>query len=233
MWSASVSTDIRMHPHVVDVSLGKDTSGQRLTYLLRPNVTRPTRDLVPSLDTPPATDLSELSANDIDTESELVSDRDASDVEGSQPQSHAAGLTSIAEVGSDASAPASPLVGAIYVTASVPPSSGLDSDTWSILGESDIEGDLSAPEGDLAGSVASLSLSDASEFDAERTPLTAVRRRQGPDAIRSRFLERQRRSASSPSRSPARRTPHRPRTRADPVRSYLNGRRSFYDYVFV
>ncbi|KAI0779375.1 hypothetical protein C8Q74DRAFT_1258697 [Fomes fomentarius] len=215
------------------VSFSKNASGQRLTYLLRPNVTRPTHDIVPSLDTPPATDLSELSANDFDTESELVSDRDASDVEGSQPQSHAAGLTSIAEVGSDASAPASPLVGAIYVTAAVPPSSGLDSDTWSILGESDIEGDLSAPEGDLAGSVASLSLSDA-EFDAERSPLAAARRRQGPDAIRSRFLERQRRSASSPSRSPARRTPHRPRTRVDPVpvRSY-NGRRSFYDYVFV
>ena len=78
---------------------GKDTSAQRLTYLLRPNVTRPTHHAVPTLDTPPVTDLSELSATDFDTESELVSDRDASDVEGPSPSASGPGLTAIVEVG--------------------------------------------------------------------------------------------------------------------------------------
>ena len=184
------------------------------------------------------TDLSELSATDFDTESELLSDRDASDVEGPSPSASGPGLTAIVEVGSDVSAPASPAVGAVYVARTVPPMSGFESDGWSVLGESDadVDGDMSAPEGDLAGSVASLSLSDA-DGDVERTPIasTGVRRRQGPDALRSRLLERQRRSASSPSPSPARRAPRRARHRAEPapVRPQLNGRRSFYDYLFA
>ncbi|KAI0705074.1 hypothetical protein C8T65DRAFT_653130 [Cerioporus squamosus] len=217
------------------VSFSKDTSGQRLTYLLRPNVTRPTH-AAPTLDTPPVTDLSELSATDFDTESELVSDRDASDIEGPNPPAR---MTSIVEVSSDASAPSSPAMGAAYVTRAVPPASasGRESDGWSVLGESDIDvdGDLSAPEDDLASSVASLSLGDAGG-DVERTPVAmGMRRRQGPDALRSRLLERQRRSASSPSPSPARRAPPRPRQRAEhaSVRPQLNGRRSFYDYLFA
>lgn len=218
-------------PLLTRSATGKDTSGHRLTYLLRPNITRPTRHDVPTLDTPPTTDLSELSANDFDTESELVSDRDASDIEGPPSQPRATGLLAIVEVGSDASAPASPAVGAVYATRAVPPMSGLDSDGWSVLGESDAEGDLSAPEADLVPGVAAMSLSDA-EFDAERTPMAAARRRQGPEALRSRLFERQRRSASSPSRSPARRAPHRPRQRLEPVRPQLNGRRSFFDYLF-
>ena len=168
--------------------LGKETSGQRLTYLLRPNVTRPSYNAVPTLDTPPVTDLSELSANDFDTESELVSDRDTSEVEGPAPP---AGLTAIVELGSDASAPASPVLGAVYATRAGPAATGFDSDEWSVLGESDAEGDLSEGVAGLA------------DEDAERTPMAAARRRQsgGPDALRSRLLERQRRSASSPSRS--------------------------------
>ncbi|RPD57629.1 hypothetical protein L226DRAFT_532132 [Lentinus tigrinus ALCF2SS1-7] len=221
------------------VSFSKDASGQRLTYLLRPNVTRPTHHAAPTLDTPPVTDLSEFSATDFDTESELVSDRDASDVEGPSPSGPGSRLTAIVEVGSDASAPASPAVGAVYVARAIPPISGFESDGWSVLGESDVDvdGDMSAPEpeGDLAGSVASLSLSDA-DADVERTPMVSgVRRRQGPDALRSRLLERQRRSASSPSPSPARRATHRARQRAEAahVRSQLNGRQSFYDYLFA
>ncbi|TFK90035.1 hypothetical protein K466DRAFT_485508 [Polyporus arcularius HHB13444] len=218
------------------VSFSKDTSGQRLTYLLRPNVTRPTHSVVPTLDTPPVTDLSELSATDFDTESELVSDRDLSDVEGPNPNAR---MTAIVEAASDASAPSSPAMGAVYVTRAIPPASasGLESDAWSVLGESDVdvEGDLSASEDDLAGSVASLSLSDAGG-DIERTPVAiGARRRQGPDALRSRLLERQRRSASSPSPSPSRRAPTRPRQRAEhaSVRPQVNGRRSFYDYLFA
>ena len=44
------------------------------------------------------------------------------------------------------------------------------------------------------------------EMGMERTPL-ADQQRQGPDVLRSRLLERQRRAASLPSRSPARRIP--------------------------
>ncbi|EJF65508.1 hypothetical protein DICSQDRAFT_144145 [Dichomitus squalens LYAD-421 SS1] len=213
------------------VSFSKDTSGQRLTYLLRPNVTRPTRYAAPTLDTPPVTDLSELSATDLDTESEIVSDRgDLSDAEGPSAPAPSHALSAIVE-GSDASAPASPRLVPV-------PSAALDSDGWSVVGESDAEaeGDMSAPEpeGDLVGSVASLSVSDAEGgIDLERTPL-ADRRRQGPDVLRSRLLERQRRSASSPSRSPARRAPPRAKQRMNPaVRLQLTGRRSFYDYLFA
>ncbi len=184
------------------------------------------------------TDLSELSATDLDTsESELTSDAEA--LSPVSP-SAAAALTAIAETASDASAPPSPAlapVNASAVYASRGPQismAALDSDGWSVIGESDAEGDgdMSAPEGDLAASVESLSLSDADgrpHVGLERTPL-ADRRRQGPDVLRSRLLERQRRSASSPSRSPARRAPPRAR---HAVRVQVVVRQSFYDYLFA
>ena len=187
-----------------------------------------------ALDTPPTTDFSELSANDFDTESELVSDRDFSDAEGAPPPAlNTEGLTAIVEVGSDASAPPSPALGAATTTAYGPtrmPTFELD-DGWSVSGGSDAEaeadGDLSAPEGDLAGSLASLELSDA---DGDTVPAPLTRRRQTP--LRARLLERQRRAASSPSRSPARRALQRCAQRCEaPVRH--TGRRSFYDYLFA
>ncbi|KAI0630247.1 hypothetical protein C8Q77DRAFT_1219840 [Trametes polyzona] len=219
------------------VSFSKDTSGQRLTYLLRPNVTRPNRTAAPLLDTPPVTDLSELSGHEFDTESELVSDRDLSDAEGPARTRPAHGLGAITELASDASAPPSPALGATsaYAGSSVPSMAPLD-DGWSVISGSDAEGDLSAPEGEedrLEHGVAALSLSDADDADADRTFVVDVRRRQGADALRSRLLERQRRSASSPSRSPARRVPRRGR-RAEPVRADTGfGRKSFYDYLFA
>ena len=177
------------------------------------------------------TDLSELSATDLDTSE---SDRELSDAEALSPISpsfaapSATALSAIVEAASDASAPASPLM---YASREPQISmAALDSDGWSVIGESDAEGDMSAPEGDLAASIASLSLDGA---DIDRTPL-ADRRRQGPDVLRSRLLERQRRSASSPSRSPARRTPPRARQRVErAVRTQAAGRRSFYDYLFA
>ena len=183
------------------------------------------------------TDLSELSATDLDTSE---SDRELSDAEALSPISPsfvppgATALSAIAEAASDASTPASPV---LYASREPQISmAALDSDGWSVIGESDAEGDMSAPEGDLAASVASLSLSDAdadARVDIDRTPL-ADRRRQGPDVLRSRLLERQRRSASSPSRSPARRTPPRARQRVEhAVRTQAVGRRSFYDYLFA
>ncbi|KAI9060297.1 hypothetical protein FKP32DRAFT_1633323 [Trametes sanguinea] len=218
------------------VSFSKDVSGQRLTYLLRPNVTRPSRYAVPVLDTPPVTDLSEmseLSAHEFDTESELVSDRELSDIEGVPPPRGARALGAIVEVGSDASAPASPaLVAVRYAGSSVSSIAPLD-DGWSVISGSDAEGDMSAPEDGLEGGVAALSLSDA-EMDVDRTFVAEVVRRQGTEALRSRLIERQRRSASSPSRSPARRTPRRGRARQEPVRTAdALGRKSFYDYLYA
>ena len=185
------------------------------------------------------TDLSELSATDLDTSE---SDRELSDAEALSPTSPsfaapgATALSAIAEAASDVSAPASPV---LYASREPRISmAALDSDGWSVIGESDAdaEGDMSAPEGDLAASIGSLSLSDAdadARVDIDRTPL-ADRRRQGPDVLRSRLLERQRRSASSPSRSPARRTPPRARQRVErAVRTQAAGRRSFYDYLFA
>ena len=140
---------------------------------------------------------------------------------------------------SDEPSPALVPASSAYAARAPPLSMGaLDSDGWSVLGESDAEadGDMSGPEpeGDLAGSVASLSLSDAEGgVGLDRTPLVD-RRRQGPDVLRSRLLERQRRSASSPSRSPARRAPQRARQRAEHVvRPQPAGRRSFYEYLFA
>ncbi|KAI0675209.1 hypothetical protein C8Q78DRAFT_1183456 [Trametes maxima] len=197
------------------VSFSKDTSGQRLTYLLRPNVTRPSHRAAPVLDTPPTTDLSELSGHEFDTESELLSDRDLSDAEGPRPPTTTH-----------------------YAGSSVPSMSVLD-DEWSVIGSSDAEGDLSAPEGEgeddgIERGVAALALSDAEpEADADRTFVADVRRRQVPEGLRSRLLERQRRAASSPSRSPARRTPRRGRRRPDYVHAEDLGRKSFYDYLFA
>lgn len=214
-------------PHVT----GKDTSGQRLTYLLRPNVTRPNRLAMSALDTPPVTDLSdlsELSAHEFDTESEPISDRDFSDAEGPVARGPARGLGAIVEL-SDGSAPPSPAVGARYAGPSVPSMAALD-DGWSVIGGSDVEGDMSAPEEHLERGVAALDLSDA-DGDVDRTFTVDLRRRQGPEALRSRLLDRQRRAASSPSRSPARRTPRRARRGAEPVREAF-GRKSFYDYLY-
>ncbi len=178
-----------------------------------------------ALDTPPVTDvsdLSELSAHEFDTESEPTSDAEGP----------ARGLGAIVEL-SDGSAPASPTVGARYAGSSVPSMAALD-DGWSVIGGSDVEGDMSAPDGDeerLERGVAALDLSDA-DGDADRTFSADWRRRQGPEGLRPRLLDRQRRAASSPSRSPARRTPRRARRGAEPVREAF-GRKSFYDYLYL
>jgi hypothetical protein len=74
--------------------LGKGTDQNRLTYLLRPNVTRPDRRTLAALETPPVTEI-EISSNpDTDIDSDFVSERDLeSDIE----LDHKANLPSIAE----------------------------------------------------------------------------------------------------------------------------------------
>ncbi|KAH9935680.1 uncharacterized protein B0H18DRAFT_869033 [Fomitopsis serialis] len=191
------------------VSFSKDNSGQRLTYLLRPNVTRPTHGLSTGLDTPPATDLESSVHSDFDagSASDAFSDRRSdsgldSDVElVACPAPRA--LSAIAESapGSPARAPA--------------PLEPLSEDEWSVIGD-----DADAEDSEVeAARVGSLALRDA-----EASP----RMRQA--SFRSHVWERQRRSASSPSRSPARRPARM--YRVEPPRSALPSRRSFHEYLF-
>ncbi|KAK7035503.1 hypothetical protein VNI00_011796 [Paramarasmius palmivorus] len=56
------------------VSFSKDVSGTRLTYLLRPNVTRPDPATAATIDTPPVTDLD--NSSHFGSESDFLSDRD-------------------------------------------------------------------------------------------------------------------------------------------------------------
>ncbi|KAH9839308.1 uncharacterized protein C8Q71DRAFT_795589 [Rhodofomes roseus] len=194
------------------VSFSKDTSGQRLTYLLRPNVTRPTHGVPNGLDTPPATDLESSVHSDFDagSASDAFSDRRSdsgldSDVElVSRPADRA--LSAIAE-----SAPGTPA----RAPAPLPPQS---EDEWSVIGD-DADAEDSEAEGELAARVGELALRDA-----EASP----RMRQA--SFRTHVWERQRRSASSPSRSPARRPARM--YRVEPPRPAAPSRRSFSDYLF-
>ncbi|KAH7921401.1 hypothetical protein BV22DRAFT_1072392 [Leucogyrophana mollusca] len=161
------------------VSYSKEVSGERLTYLLRPNATRPDPSTAASLDTPPATDADYSSQ--VETESDFVSEGDGaeSDIE---VLVHP-GLDAISE----ASRSASPA-------------------EWSIIAGSDIErdGDVSAGERGFAASMESLSLSD----NVDSTPRAVSYIRHSPLRSRA-WDNRQGRSASSPSRSPIRRPPRR------------------------
>ncbi|ESK96663.1 hypothetical protein Moror_6883 [Moniliophthora roreri MCA 2997] len=107
------------------VSFSKDASGTRLTYLLRPNVTRPDHATGVGIDTPPVTDLD--SSSHFNSDSDFLSDRDshselgASDIE-REPQHR---LSTIAE----RSLTSSP---AVHLE---------EEDKWSVIGGSDIDHD--------------------------------------------------------------------------------------------
>ncbi|KAI0930138.1 hypothetical protein AcV5_006928 [Taiwanofungus camphoratus] len=204
------------------VSFSKETSGQRLTYLLRPNVTRPSCYAPADLDTPPVTDL-ESSTHEFDSESDFVSDRDCRSDAGvdSEPEAVAppgAGTLSTTAEGTDVSASSSPVAIAMPVSAQ-----GSD-DGWLLA---DVEDDSEA-EQSLATGIRSLTL------EPDSTPRAHPRMRQA--SFRSHLWERQRRSASSPSRSPARRLPQRAHLCVNPPRveqHASNSRRSFYDYLYA
>ena len=158
---------------------GKDTSGQRLTYLLRPNVTRPDYSAPLSLDTPPATE-SEVSTFEFASESDFASDTHSeggveSEIEGVPPKTGGVALSDIAE-----STPGSPAFPA------APPPYDLD-ESWSIIGDSDHDG---GDEYDLTSSVGSLNVQDA-----DLVTRAQPRIRQTP--LRSNVWERHRRSNSN------------------------------------
>jgi hypothetical protein len=195
--------------------LGKEISDRRVTYLLRPNVAQPDPRAPHKLDTPPVTDLSELSTHELDSESDFVSDRDTRSDAAPSDVEHMDRLSAIAESERSLSRPLSPVLAA-----------GSE-DEWSVIGGDDVEGDESASEHGLADSLQSLSLAD----DVDRTPRAVQSRQQ---ALRREAWERRHRDASSPSRSPSRRTPRRPalRTRIDANKARRGAAKSFCEYLF-
>ena len=197
-------------------SVGKDTSDQRLTYILRPNVTRPDFIAAGALDTPPITDESEMSAFEYASESDFISDR--SDAE---PDSDAEGIGG-PPAGTPNRGALSDIAESIPSSPMVVPINPVVEDEWSVVGNSD-------GDDELASSVDSLSVQE------RRIPVVETRGiRQVP--LRANMWERQslqmRRNASSPSRSPARRLPPRTLPRIDPLPSSAE-KRSFYDYLFA
>jgi hypothetical protein len=183
------------------VSFSKEVDGQRLTYLLRPQVMQV---MASTLDTPPATDISQ-----VDTESDFVSDIHTSDLESDfasdiEREAHAGELSAISE------APSSPAA-------------------WSVIGGSDFEFD----EG-FAASVESLSLNVEANDLERTPRATDVRGSGGifMRNARTRFgAWNEARSGSSPSRSPARRVP--PMRRAMMQQGKKKAEKgTFYDYLF-
>ncbi|KAH7888727.1 hypothetical protein F5I97DRAFT_1803117 [Phlebopus sp. FC_14] len=210
------------------ISFSKETGGHRLTYLLRPNITRPDPQSALALDTPPATDASDFHPSDHDdaTPSDFTT-TDASDlsdvdsitgyIPSTDDKDNDIRLSEIAE-----SRPSSPAA-------------------WSVIGGSDFEVDSVNNDVDdyldrgFAASMESLSLSTYLE-DTHTTPPA---RPSIPTPSRLRTLYP--RSASSP--SPARRSPRLHTSRKRRGKSTKNrlgmkggtgtkDKGKFYDYLF-
>lgn len=214
-WSASVRYFHSIYEAFLIIFFtGKDVAGQRVTFLLRPNVTRPDHTAAATLDTPPVTDFDHSSQGDMDSESEFTSASELleSSAELERPQS---ALSSVSE-----NSPSNPT----YRYRAVP-AGELSEDDWSVIG-GDTDVDLSGSEHALL---------PVNEDSADSTP------RPNPDSraythhsVRqsplSRIWDRRTRATSSPSRSPARRSLRRGVARVDPPIS--NPPSSFYEYLF-
>lgn len=232
-WSASVSLYAfhRLNFTLDPLVQGKGTDQNRLTYLLRPNVTRPDRCARAALETPPVTDLDYSSNPDTDIDSDMISEGDlGSDIE----PDHKRALPAIAE------SPSLPAV---------------SEDNWLMVAEDEeVQDDFESGSENLESSVDVLQsrLEKLSVESANiQPPLTAPGKVQGagplgvnvgklPD-VRPYPLQsnspRHRgwvspRSSSSPSRSPIR-VRRRRRARLNKrVAVSLPTSRSFYDYLF-
>ncbi|KAJ7703254.1 hypothetical protein B0H17DRAFT_922419 [Mycena rosella] len=177
------------------VSFSKEVSGQRLTYLLRPNVNYPEFHVTMSLDTPPATDI-DLSSQ-LDTDSEFASDHDTrSEAGDSVADSVVEHMSTIEEDSVPSPSSRQPLT----------------DDEWSVAGDIDTDG------GDDFGmeSIASLS--------GDPNATVVVEHRLAQLSLRSRPWHAQTRSTSSPSRSPAgfprRAVPVAPSPQTNPQKSF-------------
>ena len=217
---------------------GKGSSDNRLTYLLRPNVTRPDRRATAALDTPPATDYSSNPDTDDNLDSDFISERGLeSDIELDGNDNFA--LPAIKE----ASLPVSPVL-------------SVGKDTWSLVDKlegTDVNSQVDVFESSsefesadsiLHSGVEALSLVSplshsnplTTEFelkDSERT-LTGIRSHPLRDNPSSRHRDwTSARSPSSPSRSPIRTRPRRRRLNGKKgVVIGLQAKRSFYEYIF-
>ncbi|KAJ3803186.1 hypothetical protein GGU11DRAFT_174763 [Lentinula aff. detonsa] len=194
------------------VSFSKEAAGSRFTYLLRPNVTRPDRQAASSLDTPPTTDLDASSRFDSDTDfgSSVFAD---SDVE-SQPAAASHdddNLSDIDEVS---------LSGEML-------SVELDKDAWSVIGDSDADGEFSEAEHASTSPFNSLSLREEVD-DPERT-LEAIPTRILRQTGASNRWQSQR-SSSSPSRSPVRVVSRRLVLRDSPL--VMKETKTLYAYLY-
>ncbi|KAF7361942.1 Pentatricopeptide repeat-containing protein [Mycena venus] len=193
------------------VSFSKEVSGQRLTYLLRPNVNYPEYHASIGVDTPPPTDV-DLSSQ-LDTESEFASDHDTRSEAGDSVADSVVDHMSTIEEDVVSSSSAHP-----------PPAPDFIEDDWSEVGDVDTDGNESGNESAMGQSIASLGGDPDATFTVERG-LAQL-------SLRARTLNHvaQNRSTSSPSRSPVRSTrrivPLAPSTRE------INPPKSFYDYLF-
>ena len=164
-------------------------SGQRLTYLLRPNVTRPDFHATASLETPPVTDIDYSSQ--IDSESDVIDSRSEageSDAELEVPDPGSLSPISENLVPSSSHAPHSAVL------------EPMDDEAWSIFWDTDAEGDESGSEASLAASIDSLSF----QGDPDRTFCPDLHTRQTFIHPRSWHHRRGRSPSHSPARRPSR-----------------------------
>jgi hypothetical protein len=193
------------------VSFSKEVSGQRLTYLLRPNVNYPEYHATIGVDTPPATDL-DLSSQ-LDTDSEFASDHDTRSEAG---ESIADSLVDhMSTIEEDAVSSSSP-----RLSAAAP---DVLEDDWSEVGDVDTDGE--SANSAMGQSVVSLGDPDAT-FVVERG-LAQL-------SLRARTLDHvtHNRSTSSPSRSPVRPTRRTVPLILAPSTRSANSPKSFYEYLF-
>ena len=219
---------------------GKGTSDNRLTYLLRPNVTRPDRRALAALDTPPVTDLdyssNYVSDTDDNLDSDFVSERELeSDIELEKDVNFSQPLPAIEE----ASLPVSPVGEDAEEAWSLVAEETDDSQADDFESGSEFESTLSMNTNilnrDSRALVTPLSNPSTQPEDPDRT-LTELR----PHPLRDSPSTRRRewtpaaRSPSSPSLSPVRTRPprHRLNGKKRIIRVGRPTRRSFYEYVF-
>ena len=166
--------------------------------------------------TPPATESEYFSNTESNIDSDFVTQSDLeSDVEGGSVNPRGANLAAIDETLSDI---ASPALGPVEE----PPES--DCETWSLVGDADIES-----SNELETGMEELTLEDGGDADKTFTaesPLRAVHRPYPLGAAR-----RAVRSASSPSRSPVRRR-RRGLKPALATRNVNGRKRTLYEFVF-
>lgn len=195
-------------------SPGKDTSGQRLTFLLRPNVTRPAPGTT-NPDTPPATDFGYSSPGDLEDESDIIiSDHELASSVGSLPLHSGPQPT--------------PGVRVITRARSYKSDSG---DEWSVIGD-DLDADAELSGGEFGGRYERPTANTTPPEGPDTDNLTV----EGTQIINRTALPRvwnpRSRNTSSPSRSPARRSCPSRRTlfRYEPPQDRTV--KSFYMYLF-